>query len=239
MAYINTSRGKLEYKEKVVFLGIKQINKEISLENLKCVNQVLIKNKVKYGLMYGTLLGAVREHDFITWDEDIDLFVLSEDEEKLKDSIWDLQDYGFTMFRNDRDRTSIYSISRNGEYIDFYIFEPYCKGIRSAGCNRKFFPDELLSNTVLCDFKGSKLRIPKDYSKLLEIEFGSNWMTPIQYMNYEMSSIKKLLLRLKFYIRNSLPICVYIPLAKFKHRKNKKKVNEKLKMLGYQNLIVR
>lgn len=237
MAYINTSRGKLEYKERIVFCGIKQIDKDISFENLKCVNDVLLRNGVRYGLMYGTLLGAVREHDFITWDEDIDLFVLSEDEEKLKDSIWDLQEKGFLLFRYDR--TGIYSISRNGEYIDFYIFGIYSDGIRSAGCNRKFFPDELLSNTVMYDFKGVKFPIPKDYSKLLEVEYGPHWDIPVQYMNYDMSWIEKLQQRLKFYFRRNLPDFIYIPIAKFKHRHNKKIFTEKFRNIGFPHLVIK
>ena len=234
MSYIDTNKGRIRYKEKILFLGIKQIDKEKSLENLLCVDKVLRKHVVGYGLMYGTLLGAVREHDFISWDEDIDLFVISEDEDKLKDAIWDLQSYGFKLLRYDR--TGIYSIGRNGEYIDFYLFKPYCEGIRSAGCNRKFFPDELFTNTMDYEFKGYSFPIPKNYTKLLEIEYGPNWRTPIKYMNYEMSSFEKLIQRLKFYIRRIIPDFIYIPIAKFKHRKNKILFAEKLKKLGYNDL---
>lgn len=235
MAYIKTSKGKLKYKEEIVFLGIKQIDKDISLENLKVVNEVMLRNKIRYGMMYGTLLGAVREHDFIEWDEDIDLFVISEDEEKLKDSMWELQEKGFKLFRYDR--TGIYSVSRNGEYIDFYIFENYSKGIRSAGCNRKFFPDELMTDTVMYDFLGIKVPIPRNYPKLLEIEYGSNWQTPLKYMNYEMSAKEKRIQRLKYFIRRNLPKFIYVPIAKFKHRKYKAIVNEKFRKLGYDLVV--
>jgi len=237
MAFINTSRGKLKYKDRIIYLGIKQIDKEKSLKNLICVHDIMERNKVRYGLMYGTLLGAVREHDFITWDEDIDLFVISEDEGKLKDSLWELLEQGFTFLRYDR--TGIYTVVRDGEYIDFYIFEPYSEGIRHAGCNRKFFPDELFVNTVLYEFKGYKFPIPQNYEKLLEIEYGKNWMTPIKMYNYEMPKYKRALRKLVFYVRNHMPKFVYEAIAKHKHRMNKEIFNRKFKDAGYENLVIK
>ncbi len=55
-------------------------------------------DNTKFGLMFGTLLGAVRENSFIKHDEDVDLFVLEEDKEKLFNCIHDFINIGFQIF---------------------------------------------------------------------------------------------------------------------------------------------
>ena len=73
---IQTSKGSISFEPtREFFDSNKKINKKISRENIIVLREVLIKTKIRWGLLFGTLLGAVREGDFIEWDIDTDIFV--------------------------------------------------------------------------------------------------------------------------------------------------------------------
>ena len=137
---IQTSRGDISFEPTREFYDSeKKINKKISRENILILRDVLIKTKVRWGLLFGTLLGAVREGDFIEWDIDTDIFVFDEDKQDLLDSIPDLQNNGFRVIRFNDNKT-ILSIERNNDYIDFYFF----KNFSGRKCEKYFIPKSFL-----------------------------------------------------------------------------------------------
>ena len=73
MAYIKYKNQKIKYKFHPLYEGIKELDKDISMRNLVTLKEVSDEYGFRFYLAYGTLLGAVREHDFIAHDEDIDL----------------------------------------------------------------------------------------------------------------------------------------------------------------------
>lgn len=52
---------------------------DVLYEMLCCIDDICQAEEIPYMLGGGTLLGAVREHDFIPWDDDIDLCIWKKD----------------------------------------------------------------------------------------------------------------------------------------------------------------
>jgi len=51
------------------------------------------EHEIKYSLAYGTLLGAIRHHNFIPWDDDIDVIMTREEFSKLERLLTNTEGY--------------------------------------------------------------------------------------------------------------------------------------------------
>lgn len=189
MAKIKTRRGVYRYKPLTLFLGINQIKKDIAFQNLKDLASVLDKHNIPLAPCFGTLLGIIRDNDFIEWDEDIDLMILNEDLEELLDALWDLREIGFEVVRQDR-CCHLLSIIRNGEYIDFYVMDKVSPELRT-NYGGGFYFEKYLTDLMEYDFKGLKVLIPKEYEECLSFMYG-DWRTPVRYVPEDLSNRVKI-----------------------------------------------
>lgn len=58
---------------------------QASLQTLVQLNKVCVDNNCAYALAYGTLIGAIREHGLIPWDDDIDIMMPRADYDRLRE----------------------------------------------------------------------------------------------------------------------------------------------------------
>ena len=63
-------------------MNIEDVQKAL-LDLMKEVHAFLDENEIKYYLLGGSALGAIRHNGFIPWDDDIDIGLLREDYEKF------------------------------------------------------------------------------------------------------------------------------------------------------------
>ena len=64
---------------------------ELQLDVLKMFSEICQSEKLVYFLAYGTLLGAVRDHGFIDWDDDVDIWMPRKDYDKFAEAYYKYQ----------------------------------------------------------------------------------------------------------------------------------------------------
>lgn len=106
-----------------------QEQKKLMLDMLKFVDGICRKNNIKYSLIGGSLIGAVRHHGFIPWDDDMDVILTKENYEKLKKIL-------------DKEKGR-YQTLKNGEGGEYYTFTKLIdkKTQMREGRQRKFLPE--------------------------------------------------------------------------------------------------
>ncbi len=215
MARKRTSKGWFHYKRKFLYLGIKQIDKKVALENLRDFLNLMNGAGIKVVAGFGSLLGIVRDNDFITWDEDIDLCILKEDENLLEDNLENLRNNGFELIRYER--IGLYSFMRNGEYIDIYVLQDIGSGIRNCGVD--FLFEEDFTDTISHEFKGLQINIPRNYKRHLHFLYG-DWETPVQYADFSLSNLQRTISKLKIALKSALPDFIFYPMLHKHHKKD-------------------
>lgn len=170
---IKTKSGNYHF-EPIDFHGRKEIDKKVALENLFDIADVLEKHSIRYGLIYGTLLGAFRDGDFIEWDTDVDLFVLDEDRQTFLRALFEFKEENLQVVRYVED---LISLMRDDDYVDLYFFSKSFFGKRVCGSDvldEKFFMD-----FQMIDFHGRKIPCLGWTEEFLVNVYGQDWQMPI------------------------------------------------------------
>lgn len=151
------------------------IDANIAKSNLLLFNNIAKSYNFKFVLFFGTLLGAIREQNFIKNDTDVD--IMSKDEEELLNMIPKLQEEGFLFIRHyEGEKRVLYSFLRHGVYIDVDI-------VRSAGKSKYYMagakiPSSFVDDLKAINFIGESFFIPQEYEKILIMLYGKDWRIP-------------------------------------------------------------
>lgn len=215
MARIKTSKGFLEYRSHLLYFGGIVMDKEKMTENLQILSVYLDKIDINWGPAFGTLIGVVRNDDFQPWKPVFDLYILKEDEERFKDVLWLLKDEGFELVRYER--RGLYYIRRNNEFVKVFVLHKISSDVRHTG-GSDFIHEKYLQNTVKWNFKGIDFNVPAEVDEYLAFQYGEDWVTPKQTVNYNWTTFEQLWHWTITFIQDHLPNRLYY-LWLFYHRR--------------------
>lgn len=223
MAYIKTSRGLMEFKQHIIYDGMKRQNDAVALENLKILSRHFDGIDINWGPAFGTLIGIVRNDGFLRWAQGLDLYFLKEDEERFKDLLWKLMDEGFNLVRYER--RGLYTLQRKGEYSNFYVFRKISPEIRHSG-GRDFIHEKYIQKTVKWNFKGVDLNVPEELDEYLSFQYG-DWVKPVQTTNFKKNFIGRFLSKSWIWLKLNLPDSMYYPLILHYHQSDFKRFKKR------------
>ena len=136
---------------------------------------------VEFMLAFGTLLGAVREGNFIKGDDDVDIIIA--DEEKLYESLPYLWKHGLFINRIFENELFTFHMDGRRGHVDMYVMRPidkkiyknWCVSIRGHYAPKKFF-EGIDSNG--CRVGETCYPCPKNPENLLAWWYGKSWRIP-------------------------------------------------------------
>ena len=156
------------------------LNKKISKENLLILKETFDAAGLPFMIFFGTLLGAFREHDFITHDTDTDIILFESYRDLFNEVLPELEAQGLILTRSVKENR-VLSLYRNGEYIDLYFVI-----LKRIGIRKKWYIDlSSVSKNYLLSYKyyeflGELFKVPENSVKVLKELYGRKWKIPVK-----------------------------------------------------------
>lgn len=193
--YIKISTGNFEYTPIDLANKKEKFNVQISRKILLDFKKIMDKNGIFFGLIYGTLLGCIREGDLIKDDLDIDVFMLDKDRKRFLETLPILLENNLPVCRYESD---LLSLIREGNHLDIYFFKQH-SNLMKCGGKLVLEPRFLLETKKHSFYRWSEgggaeeeFNVPKDHVCLLESLYGKHWRVPMSSFegNYSLQQIQ-------------------------------------------------
>lgn len=172
---------------------------------------ILESRGIEYVLEAGTLLGIVREGRLLPWDNDVDITITEDYEEKLLRSRWHFLARGLRLrvkrYKQDtgpfkKGQIRIFKV-RKGIFKSYKLVDIFIKRrfddhyfwtVAVKNPVLKSVPHHFYDQRTWLEWDGRKFMVPADYEGYLECHYG-DWRTPVKKWDYrhdDQNVVKKL-----------------------------------------------
>jgi len=181
----------------------KKIPATSQLEDLLNFKNACDNLKIGFALAHGTLLGAVRDKDFIKGDEnDIDVTIDEMYLSKMPQLFLELEKKGFkkTRFWGYKGKFRAGQVAKNDRHIDILIIhkkgnDAYILGPKRPISNKPYtafvYPRHCFDGYESISFKGTEFKIPQKVEDFFVARYGKDWKIPKKWAG--MDHLKPLL----------------------------------------------
>lgn len=154
------------------------LNKENARYLLTTLNRVFKENGITLLLSYGTLLGAVREHDFIGHDNDMDTMIWQKDFQKAWELLPELEKHGIML--RCYCLPWIFTLEYKGVVCDIDVLQKaiWPWNIRYCLTHLEYIQKSFFENTEEMEFLGEQFTVPANPENVLEYHYGKTWRIP-------------------------------------------------------------
>jgi phosphorylcholine metabolism protein LicD len=175
------------------------MDRKIAIQNLKEITDILTRNNVRNFLVYGSCLGAVREHNIIEHDLDTDLGIMAEDWKfdilrqffeagyEIR-NIYGMFNYGCEIYlRKNGIKTDLmffYKDEKKGEYWNC-LWDNNCVNGEADKIKHVYPMYHFNSEFGICSLEGELFNIPTAIENYLLHVYGKNWRTPVKEFNWK------------------------------------------------------
>lgn len=154
-------------------------------------------NQFEYVPFFGTLLGIIRDNNFLKNDDDVDFLINIKSKQRLIHQLKDSKiEIDFQAFENSQEYflQGIYNNNSQQCYVDFYFYEEHdkknilLKSLHGPYQNDKknwiIFKKEFIFPLNEKKYKNHKIFIPNKPDKILKFLYGKNWKIKLEKGNY-------------------------------------------------------